>query len=181
MFLLNKTPIDGCFEITPNVNRDARGFFIKTFHIKEFIKHNLATNFEEEYFSCSKKNVVRGMHFQIPPHDHIKLVYCVSGEVFDVAIDLRIGSPTYMAVTELFVSSQKGNMVYLPSGVAHGFSVLSDEATLAYKVTSTYSREHDLGVLWSSVPAKWPLKNCIISERDKNFPKVQDFESPFSY
>ena len=181
MFSLNKTPIDGCYEINTNVANDPRGFFVKCFNSNEFAMLNLEKNFQEEYYTHSVKNVVRGMHFQIPPHDHAKLVYCISGEVFDVAIDLRINSPTFMKVTELFISSQKKNMAYIPRGVAHGFCVLSVEATLVYNVTSCYSREHDLGVLWSSVPVFWPIKNCIISERDASFPKVQDFVSPFKY
>src|SRR5665647_934283 len=95
MFELKSTPLAGCFELQPRVSDDARGRFVKVFQVQAFATHGLETHFAEEYYSVSNKNVIRGLHFQLPPMDHVKVVYCVEGEVLDAVVDLRIGSPTY--------------------------------------------------------------------------------------
>lgn len=181
MFDIHPIDIPGCYEFRPKVQEDPRGRFVKVFHRGEFEKHNLEVEFAEEYYSYSKKGVIRGMHFQSPPCDHVKLVYCPFGEVFDVVVDLRLGSPTYGQARSINLNARAANYIYIPKGIAHGFCVKSDSAILVYKLSSTYSPEHDSGLLWSSVEVDWPEKNPTISERDQKFSWLSDFESPFIY
>ena len=181
MFSFNATNIPGCYEVQPNIMDDNRGRFVKVFHADWFTEHEMATDFREEYYSHSQLGVVRGMHIQTPPADHVKLVYCVAGEVFDVLLDLRIGSPTFLQAQSFVLSAARGNYLYIPKGVAHGFCVTSATATLVYKVTATYQPMHDTGVLWSSVDMDWPTATPIISERDLSFLPLSQFHSPFKY
>jgi|Laugresbdmm110sd_1035091.scaffolds.fasta_scaffold01558_3 dTDP-4-dehydrorhamnose 3,5-epimerase len=181
MFDIHPIGIPGCYEIQPKVQEDLRGHFVKVFHKGEFEKRNLEVEFAEEYYSYSKKGVIRGMHFQTPPCDHFKLVYCPFGEIFDVVVDLRLGSPTYGQARSINLSARAANYIYIPKGIAHGFCVKSDSAILVYKLSSTYSPKHDSGLLWSSVEVDWPEKNPTISERDQKFSWLSDFESPFIY
>jgi dTDP-4-dehydrorhamnose 3,5-epimerase len=180
-FKIRQTKIPGCLEILPQKLKDKRGFFVKTFHKDMFRKYLLETDFVEEYYSFSYKRVLRGLHFQVPPMDHVKLVYCISGKVLDVVVDLRIGSPTYGEFEMFDLSSEKANMIYIPKGLAHGFYVLSDNAIMVYKVSTFYSPEHDTGILWNSVGIPWPDEKPIISKRDSEFLSFKDFKSPFFY
>lgn len=181
MFELNRTAILGCYEIQTRILQDNRGRFVKVFHEHAYIKLGLETSFAEEYYSCSHRGVIRGMHFQTPPTDHMKMVYCVQGEVFDVVLDLRVGSPTYGNIATFKLSAEKGNCIYIPSGLAHGFCTISDMATMIYKVSSVYSPANDSGLLWSSIGADWPIKDPIVSSRDAEFQMLIDFKSPFVY
>lgn len=178
---LNDTKIPGCYEISPRVFQDERGSFVKTFHTDFFSKHGLETNFAEEYYSVSHQNVIRGLHFQLPPEDHAKLVYCVLGEVIDAVVDLRVGSPTHGQFETFELSAEKANIIYVPPGLAHGFCVTSETAIMMYKVSTVYSPECDAGILWSSVGIPWESENPIISKRDRDFVPFSDFESPFTY
>lgn len=175
------TKIPGCFEITTKIFRDERGLFVKTFHEDVFREYGLETHFAEEYYSFSHKRVLRGLHFQLPPMDHVKLVYCVAGKVLDVVVDLRINSPTYSDFLIFEISSERANMVYVPKGLAHGFYVLSEKAIMMYKVTTVYSPEHDTGILWNSVGIPWPVENPVVSKRDSELVAFKDFKSPFVY
>jgi dTDP-4-dehydrorhamnose 3,5-epimerase len=179
--VIKKTNIPGCLEIVLNKFQDDRGFFVKIFHKEIFDKFRLKHQFEEEYFSVSHNNVLRGMHFQLPPHEVTKIVYCVLGEVIDVVIDLRANSPTYGKFAQLTLSSQKANMIYIPPGLAHGFYTVSYEAIMCYKVSKLYSQEHDTGILWSSAGIPWQNIKPIISKRDSEFPTLADFTTPFVY
>lgn len=181
MFELTATPLNGCYEIKPKIQNDDRGRFVKIFHSPEFEKLGLETDFQEEYYSVSHAGVVRGLHFQRPEMDHAKLVYCVSGGVFDVVVDLRIGSPTYTKSYSIELSVEKGNCLYIPKGFAHGFAVESGQATMVYKVSTVYSPENDDGVLWCSLDVDWPIKNPILSIRDSKFEPLDRFDSPFVY
>lgn len=181
MFELYASNIPGCYEIKPKVHKDYRGRLVKIFHRVEYEKFGLATEFAEEFYSTSKNGVIRGLHFQNPPMDHVKMVYCVQGQVFDVLLDLRIGSPTYGKTASFKLSADKGNFVYIPTGVAHGFCATSESATLVYKVGTVHSPQHDSGILWNSVDVDWPTKSPVISERDLSLKPFSIFESPFSY
>ena len=108
-----KTPIDGCFELQPKVFKDDRGKLIKTFHEEMFKSNDLETDFKEEYYSVSNQKILRGLHFQLPPHDHIKCVTCIDGKIFDVVVDLRKKSTTYKQYYSLELDSEKGNMLYI--------------------------------------------------------------------
>lgn len=179
---VSPTPIPGCFEITPNIFTDNRGSFIKTFHRDLFEQQGLEVEWREEYYSTSFKGVLRGLHFQLPPHDHAKLVYCTSGEVLDVVLDLRIGSPAYGTHAMIRLDSIDARMIYIPKGCAHGFYTLSEQATMMYKVSTVYAPAHDSGLLWNSVGIPWPDIDPILSDRDKRFPTFAEFSTnPFKY
>jgi dTDP-4-dehydrorhamnose 3,5-epimerase len=178
---LIKTQIDGCFELQPFIFDDARGRFVKIFNEAEFKKNGLETIFKEQYYSVSKKNVVRGMHFQKPPFDHVKLVCCLQGSVFDAVIDLRVGSPTYGKSNTFELTADKANSIYIPKGMAHGFCTLSDEAILMYNVSTVYSSDCDSGLLWNSGDIKWPICDPLLSARDQQFSSLEEFDSPFNY
>ncbi|MES9874663.1 MAG: dTDP-4-dehydrorhamnose 3,5-epimerase [Candidatus Sedimenticola sp. 6PFRAG7] len=181
MFELKETSICGCFEVQPQVFDDLRGRFVKVFHIDEFTKLGLDTHFAEEYYSQSNHGVIRGMHFQTPPFEHVKVVYCVQGEVQDVVLDLRKGSPSYGKSAFVKLSAKQGNFLYIPKGLAHGFCVTSETATLIYKVSTAYNSKNDSGVLWNSFGFKWPTSNPILSVRDESFKPLSQFDSPFEY
>lgn len=173
---IKETGIPGCVEIIPAVFTDERGSFVKTFHRDLFLQQGLETEWREEYYSVSRKGVLRGMHFQLPPHDHCKLVYCSAGNVLDAVLDLRRDSPSYGRhfLTEL--NAEKANMLYIPKGFAHGFYTLSESATMMYKVSSVYAPSHDAGILWSSAGIAWPESNPIVSGRDGAFPELSSFD-----
>jgi len=178
---LKPSKIPSCFEIILEVFKDERGSFVKIFHQDVFQEYGLEIYYAEEYYSFSHKGVLRGLHFQLPPMDHVKLVYCVSGKVLDAVVDLRVGSPTYGEFETFELSAEKANMIYIPKGLAHGFYVLSESAIMMYKVTIVYSPEHDRGIRWNSVGIPWPDEKPIISKRDSEFPDFKDFKSPFIY
>ncbi|MBR4903728.1 MAG: dTDP-4-dehydrorhamnose 3,5-epimerase [Selenomonadaceae bacterium] len=173
------TPLEGCFELLPIVRGDSRGSFVKIFHEPTFKEFGLATNFNEEFYSTSIKNVLRGMHFQTPPADHVKLVCCIEGAVKDVVVDLRKNSATFGKHCAFELTAEKANMLYIPKGFAHGFLTLSERATMLYNVTSVYSSEHDKGILWSSCGIDWQCDEPILSDRDKIHPSLAEFDSPF--
>jgi len=181
MFNFKETAILGCYEIQPKVLRDDRGVFVKTFHAHEFESLGLCVDWKEQYYSTSQVGVLRGLHFQLPPHDHAKLVYCVAGTVVDVALDLRKGSPTYGKTIILELSATQGNMIYLPQGLAHGFCTPKQPATLVYNVSSVYTPDADAGIRWDSVDVLWPLQIPQLSVRDQAFPSFDGFESPFVF
>ncbi len=173
--------IPGFFEICPKIIEDERGRFVKTFHHDLFMANGLETRFTEEYYSFSRQGVLRGLHFQLPPHEHVKLVYCVSGEVVDVVVDLRIGSPSYGKHESTVLNAEKANLLYIPAGLAHGFYVTGETATMMYKVTTVYSAECDTGILWNSLDIRWPNAQPIVSARDSSFLPFSEFQSPFQY
>lgn len=177
-FIGNSVP--GCYEVEIDDFKDERGEFFKTFHIDLFKKKELETNWREEYFSTSKKNVIRGMHFQTPPNDHDKLVTCLSGSVLDVVVDLRKDSPMFKKhIAFQLIAKTKNRMLYIPKGCAHGFLSLKDNTMMHYKVSTVYSPSSDKGILWSSIGLEWNTDKPIISIRDCNHPLLNEFQSPF--
>lgn len=179
--IVKETAIAGCLEITPNIFRDNRGSFVKTFHCGIAAEHGLVTSFAEEFYSWSKLGVLRGLHFQTPPSDHIKVVTCLSGEVFDAVVDLRVGSPTFGRHALFSLRSADATMLYIPSGLAHGFLSVSDEALVYYQVTSVHDPACDQGIHWNSVGIPWPLADPVVSARDASFPTLEEFNSPFTF
>ena len=174
------TPIEGIKLITLAPIRDERGWFLKTFHAPTFAAAGLETNFPESFVSLSKRNVIRGMHFQTPPHDHAKIVRCVSGQVLDVALDIRKDSETYGQHATFKLDADNPQAVYMPSGIAHGFLTLSDEAVLEYQTSTVHHPASDSGIRWDSFGCAWPLAGApIMSRRDQDFPTLADLESPF--
>lgn len=181
MFDLEPSNLSGCFELQPKVLDDQRGRFVKVFHEAAFAAMGLATHFSEEYYSVSRQNVIRGLHFQLPPMDHVKMVYCVQGEVLDAVVDLRVGSPTYGQHALFELSAAKANSIYIPKGMAHGFCARSEQAVMVYKVGTVYSPAQDAGILWDSAGIPWPGAEAILSARDEGFPPLDQFVSPFRY
>lgn len=174
-----ETKFSGCYQLLPRVFNDERGRFVKTFHKDIFKEYGLETDFVEEYHSLSKRGVLRGLHFQTPPADHAKLVYCIMGEVIDAVVDLRVDSTTYGQYELFNLDSEQANALYIPRGLAHGFYTVSDSATMVYNVTSVHSPENDAGILWNSVGIPWPEEKPIVSTRDNAFPALSDYISPF--
>ena len=162
----------------PNRFEDNRGCFVKTYH--EGVCSALGVNLElrEEFYSISKKNVVRGMHFQLPPHAHEKLVYCIHGAVRDVLLDLRHGD-SYGRVASAELSGENGHLIFIPKGIAHGFVALIDETLMLYKTSTVHASEFDCGVRWDSFGFDWGVVQPIMSVRDQQHTAFGDFVSPF--
>jgi dTDP-4-dehydrorhamnose 3,5-epimerase len=158
---------------------DRRGSFTKIFHAELYEKAGLRLPLVEEYISISHKNVIRGLHFQLPPRDHAKLVYCASGRLLDVVVDLRANSPNYGQAASMELSESSGSILYVPSGLAHGFASLTDHCVMVCAMTSVYSAEHDAGIRWDSFGFSWPVQAPILSDRDMALPALADFRSPF--
>lgn len=174
-----ETSIPGVYEIEFFHMKDDRGAFVKTFHQGSLAAEGLETDFAESFYSVNNKDVVRGMHFQYPPDDHAKIVYCTNGSLTDVILDIRKDSPTYGQWTTLELSGDNYRGVYLPKGTAHGFCVNEDHTCMVYLTSTVHSPKNDGGILFDSFGYEWPVKYPINSERDLNFPKFEEFESPF--
>lgn len=165
------TSIEGIWLLQNFISQDKRGTFVKTFHADAFREQGLATDFQENYYSVSHKDVIRGMHFQLPPHAHEKLVYVTQGNILDVIVDLRPASATYgqhVAIT----LSEYTQAIYIPKGCAHGFLTLSETATVVYNVTSVYAPQADAGIRWDSFGFEWPVQTPIVSDRDAAFGSI---------
>lgn len=174
------TEISGCYWIQPIIRADSRGRFVKTF-VKDLLDAaGLASNFVEEYHSLSHQGVIRGLHFQRPPHQHAKLVYCLAGSVRDAVVDLRKDSPTYGQPRWFELSASNATMLYIPAGLAHGFEALEDNTLMMYKVTSVYAPLFDDGIRWDSAGIAWHTHSPILSARDQGFVELKDFDSPFT-
>jgi dTDP-4-dehydrorhamnose 3,5-epimerase len=170
-----KTNLDGVFEINNKIFQDQRGSFVKTFHQSLFADNGLDYDFRESFYSVSKKNVLRGMHFQLAPHDHAKLVYVTDGEILDVAVDIRKDSSTFGQYYSTNLSSQNAKALYMAKGFAHGFLTLSDSATVVYLTTTVHAPESDSGIHWGSFGFDWNgVDSPIISERDSAFNSLHD-------
>jgi len=172
--------LPGCYLIQNNEFRDNRGSFVKTYHAGTYKEMGIRFDMQEEFFSVSKKNVLRGMHFQVPPHDHNKLVYCSAGLVLDVLLDLRMG-PNYGKALSVELSAENPCAVFIPKGVAHGFLSLSDDSMMVYKTDTVHDPASDRGILWNSFGFIWPTTevDAIISDRDKSHSEFAVFSSPF--
>lgn len=173
------TSLEGCFQVLPFFAKDERGTFVKTFHAERFAELGLATEWREEYYSSSRKGVIRGMHFQTPPHDHEKLVYCMQGRVLDVVLDLRKDLPTFGEYIAVELDAVCGHGLMIPKGMAHGFLALAEDVLMAYKVTTVYSPSSDAGIRWDSFGLDWGVLQPIVSVRDRAHPAFADFASPF--
>lgn len=171
--------LNGAYIITLPAFEDDRGSFVKAFHETTLAEKGIRFNLKESYFSLSKKDVIRGMHFQLPPHQHAKVVYCPQGAILDVIVDLRKDSPTYKQYVATELSGENHKAYYIPIGFAHGFKSLTDDAITYYLVTSEYSKDHDTGILYDSFGFDWGVEQPIISERDLSFPKLEEWNSVF--
>ncbi|RLA85081.1 MAG: dTDP-4-dehydrorhamnose 3,5-epimerase [Deltaproteobacteria bacterium] len=169
--------------IEPVVFSDERGFFMEVYKYSEFSAFGITERFLQDNHSRSVKGVLRGLHYQNPPRAQGKLVRVLQGEIFDVAVDIRRGSPTYGKWVGVRLSSENRFMLYIPPGFAHGFCVLSDYAEVHYKVTDEYSPEHEAGIIWNDpeIGIDWPVESPILSERDSRWPRLSEAENRFVY
>lgn len=179
MFEKIETEIQGLFIIKPKVLSDNRGLFIKLFHSKLFEDLGLRSDFKEEYYSTSAKGVVRGLHFQIPPMQHVKCVTCLKGEIFDVVVDIRKNSTTFGKHFSIYLKSEEPTFLYIPEGMAHGFMSLTADAIFLNKATTVFDAECDTGILWSSCGIKWPDLPVILSQKDEKMIHFEKYDSPF--
>jgi dTDP-4-dehydrorhamnose 3,5-epimerase len=174
-----KTPLQDLLIIQSDVFSDSRGSFQKIFNSQLYKDLSLDFDLKEFYYSISHKNVIRGLHFQIPPHDHTKLVFVSQGEILDVVVDLRKDSATFGKLFSTRLNSSDGNSLFIPSGFAHGFLSLTDNTIVNYMQTSQYHKESDSGILFSSIDFDWGVSNPIVSERDLSFVSFDQFKTPF--
>jgi dTDP-4-dehydrorhamnose 3,5-epimerase len=155
---------------------DERGCFMEAYRRSVFREFGIEEEFVQDNLSISKKGVLRGLHFQIAPHEQGKLVRVLSGEVFDVAVDLRLDSPSFGRWAAVTLSAKEGLAFYIPRGFAHGFMVLSEEATFLYKCTSEYAPERESGLRWDDpdVAIEWPLRPRLVSAKDTSLPRLSE-------
>ncbi len=175
-FGVTRLSISGLMLIEAKVYEDHRGVFWEGYKQSEFAALGLNEIFIQENFSQSKNGVLRGLHYQRSPKAQGKLVQVVEGTIFDVAVDLRKGSPTFGRWEGVTLSSEKRQQIFIPVGFAHGFCVLSDTAEVAYKVTKEYSPTDDAGILWNDpdLAIAWPINDPILSDKDAKLPRLKE-------
>ena len=178
-----KTDIEGVVILEPRVFTDARGYFFESYNKKNFDELVGRVDFVQDNESCSSRGVMRGLHFQRPPHTQAKLVRCVRGSVLDVAVDIRKGSPTYGQYVSCLLTEHNHRQFFIPRGFAHGFAVLSDTAIFQYKCDNYYCPEADGGIsiFDPSLGIDWGIsfEEAILSDKDKKHPLLSEFDSPF--
>lgn len=164
--------------IEPKVFGDPRGFFYESFHEEEFAKNGIDVHFVQDNHSASSKGVLRALHFQTKPKEQAKLIRVVSGEVFDVVVDIRKGSKTFGQYFHSILNAENKKMLYVPPGFAHGFLTLKDNTQFLYKVSNFYSLENERGILWNDpvLNIPWPKLDVdyILSEKDKKNPPLKE-------
>ncbi|MEM9463405.1 MAG: dTDP-4-dehydrorhamnose 3,5-epimerase [Myxococcota bacterium] len=172
---VSPTKLKGVMIIEPDVYEDARGFFLETWAHKRYAEAGLPQTYVQDNLSKSTKGILRGLHLQ-HPFGQGKLVQVVLGEVFDVAVDVRVGSPTFGQWVGSTLSGQNHRQIYIPPGFAHGFCVLSDEALFSYKCTEAYHRETEVGIRWDDpeLGIEWPVSDPQLSAKDAGFPLLHD-------
>ncbi len=180
-----KTDIEGVVILEPRVFADARGYFFESYNKEVFDRLVGPVDFVQDNESCSSRGVMRGLHFQRPPHAQAKLVRCVRGAVLDVAVDIRKGSPTYGKYASCLLTEDNHRQFFIPRGFAHGFAVLSDTAVFQYKCDNYYCPEADGGIsiVDPSLGIDWgmAIDEAILSDKDRRHPLLSDFDSPFDY
>lgn len=169
------TPVAGVIVVEPDVYRDARGFFLETFHAGKYREGGISATFVQDNQSRSVGRTIRGLHLQLR-NPQGKLIRVIEGEIFDVAVDLRRGSATFGQWTGVTLSASNFKQCYVPSGFAHGFAVTSEFAQVEYKCTSFYDRDDEVGVAWDdpSLAITWPVTDPILSDRDRQHPTLKE-------
>jgi len=162
---------------------DGRGFFLESYKKSEFETYNIFAEFVQDNHSFSSRGVLRGLHYQKNPQAQGKLIRVLNGEIFDVAVDIRKGSPYYGRWVGEFLSAQKLNMLYIPPGFAHGFCVTSQTADILYKSTSEYAPELERGILWNDpvINILWPITEPVLSARDQQLPTLEKADNNFVF
>ena len=182
-FSFKRLEIPDVVLIEPKVFRDDRGFFMESYKRSEFVDFGIDEMFVQDNHSRSRRGVLRGLHYQNPPRAQAKLVRVIDGEIFDVAVDIRKGSPTYGRWVGVYLSDENMRMLYIPVGFAHGFLALSDVAEVLYKTSDEYSPEHEAGIVWNDpeVGIDWPVEEPVLSPRDCRWPGLGGAVNAFVY
>lgn len=182
---IESTSLPGVLVFTPRVFRDARGFFCETYNYEVWRTAGIATTFVQDNHSRSVRHTIRGLHFQLPPAAQVKLLRVVSGVVWDVAVDIRKGSPTFGQWTGVELSADNFKQLYIPEGFAHGFCVLSDVADVLYKTSHVYAPMQEQGIRWNdpAIGISWPTEEPLLSERDSTAQSLAEYleGTPFEY
>jgi dTDP-4-dehydrorhamnose 3,5-epimerase len=180
-----KTNLEGVFIIEPTVFGDHRGWFMETYSVARFKEAGLNLQFVQDNQSFSAaKGTLRGLHYQLNPKAQTKLVRCTKGAIFDVAVDIRKGSPTYSQWFGLELSAENKKQLLVPKGFAHAFMTLTDDAEVQYKVDELYSPEHDRGIIWNDpmIGIEWPLGiTPVLSKKDEEAPSLNEAENNFTF
>ena len=180
-----ETKLKGVYVIEPKVFSDARGFFMESYSHRVFREHGIQEVFVQDNISRSVKGALRGLHYQLNPHAQGKLVRVTEGAVFDVAVDIRRGSPTFGQWFGYTLSAENKHAMYIAPGFAHGFLVLTDQAEFTYKCTNLYAPQADRGILWNDpkIGIQWPAPpdTDLLSEKDKKAPPLDKAENNFKY
>jgi len=179
MLEIQTTSLQGCYLLKPFIAEDARGSFVKVFNHDAFKEKGLCSRFDEQFYSVSRRGVIRGMHFQVPPSDLCKTVYCLAGSAHDVVLDLRKASPSFGRIAIFELAASDPAIVYIPRGMAHGFLARADDTVLVYNVEKAYDPACDTGLRWDSFGYRWPVDDPILSERDFGLTPFEAFDSPF--
>ncbi|MBX7180885.1 MAG: dTDP-4-dehydrorhamnose 3,5-epimerase [Bacteroidia bacterium] len=176
-----KTEIEGAFIIKHDVFGDSRGFFMESHNQQKFLEMGINDVFVQDNLSMSKKGVVRGLHFQLPPYSQTKLVRVITGAVIDVIVDLRKGSKTYGKHVKVELSEENKLSLYVPPSFAHGFTCLKDDTIFSYKCSNYYNKESERTIQWndSTLNIDWETSNPIFSDKDKVGLSFENFSSPF--
>ncbi len=174
-----ETGINGLKIIENDIIYDERGYFKKKYSQSFFTQADLNCVFKEILYTCSKKNVVRGMHFQIPPKASDKLVFVIKGKITDVCLDIRKKSLTYNKYLAFELSEEDNKAIYVPKGIAHGFLSHENDTIVAYAITENFSSDCDKGIRFDSFGYTWQVDDLIVSKKDKAFPRFKEFNSPF--
>ena len=176
-FEFERQRIEGVILVKPKVFGDNRGFFMESYKKSEFIAGGINTEFRQDNHSKSSKGVLRGLHYQAPPFEQAKLVRCMRGKIYDVAVDIRKNSKTFGEYIRVELSEENKHMLYIPEGFAHGFVVLSDEAELLYKTSNEYAPSADRGIRWNDedLNIDWGIDfEPVLSEKDKKQPLLKE-------
>ncbi len=182
-FSFKRLDIPDVILVEPKAFEDERGFFMETYKASEFKENGIGYDFAQDNHSRSQKGVLRGLHYQLRPMEQGKLVRCVRGRIWDVAVDIRKGSPWFGKWVAVELSEENKLMLWVPPGFAHGFVALEDETEVVYKVTKEYAPELDRGIIWSDpdIGIEWPVENPVLSEKDSRLPTLKEAENNFVY
>jgi len=171
-FSFEKFPIEGLVKVIPDLFKDNRGYFLENYNTKTFCSNGITSNFIQDNVSFSKKNVIRGLHYQVAPFAQAKLVSVMSGEILDIAVDIRSNSSTFGKYVSVVLSEKNREQLYVPEGFAHGFIVLSSFSVVQYKVSAVYSPVSERGIIWNDpdLNIAWGVDSPILSDKDKLLP-----------
>jgi len=178
---VTRTNIEGVLIITPDIFTDERGYFFESYNREKFLRFGIEPLFLQDNESRSKKGVLRGLHFQVPPYAQGKLLRVTNGSALDVAVDLRKNSPTYGKWTSVFLSAQNKVIFWIPEGFAHGFYAMEDDTVFSYKCTNVYNKESERTIQWDdpNLAVDWQVTTPIVSMKDRQAVRFRDFITPF--